>query len=553
MVGGVVPVAERLVVQRDGDGAAFPGFQVHPGKALEFLGGAEDFGVRLGDVDLHDLIPGALAGVFHRQGHPLGRGGQVPVGEGGVAQPVAEGERHRHTGGLIVAVAHIQALAVFHGAARTAEVLIRRVVLAVHRPGLGQLAAGVGLAGQHVQQGARPGLAAQPRPDQRLAMALPAGLHGAAAAEHHRHMGVGAVYRQQQVQLVLGQLHAAAVHAFALLNLIQTQEQQHHVGFGRQFHRLGLQGRVGLAEAVKALGIAHAVQTALAESLQKAVHPGDVDHAGARALVAGGSGKIADDRHPGRRVQGQQTGLVFQQHDAFFRRLAGQGVVGVPVNGLGGLVQRLGGGVRQGQQFLQPGIDVRLRDFALPHGFHQFPHRVQARGGHFQGGTVLDAQGVVVGPAPVGDDGAGKAPGVPQDLFDQVGVLVGVGAVDQIVAGHDGPGFSLGNGDLEVGQVEFPQGALIHHRIGGHAAQFLAVGGKMLGAGGHAVCLDAADVRGGHLAGKVGIFGKIFKVAAAQRAALGVEAGPQHNGHLLGGGFLPQRTADLFPKGFVPA
>ena len=160
---------------------------------------------------------------------------------------------------------------------------------------------------------------------------------------------------------------------------------------------------------------------------------------------------------------------------------------------------------------------------------------------------------MVIGAAPVGDHGAVKAPIVPQDLLKKMGVFVGIDAVDHVVAGHDGLGFALGNSDFKVGQVQFPQGALIQDGIGSHAAQFLVVGGKMFGAGGHAVCLDAADVRGGHLAGKVGIFGKIFKVAAAQRAALGVEAGPQHNGHLLGGGFLPQRTADLFPKGFVPA
>ncbi len=160
---------------------------------------------------------------------------------------------------------------------------------------------------------------------------------------------------------------------------------------------------------------------------------------------------------------------------------------------------------------------------------------------------------MVVGTAPVGDDGAVKAPGIPQDLLEQMGVLVGVSTVDQVVAGHDGLGMALGDGDLKVGEVEFPQGALIHHRVGGHAAQFLAVGGKMLGAGGNAVLLNAADVSGGHLARQVGVLREIFKVPSAQRAALGVQAGAQQYGNVLRSGFLAQRPADLLAQGRVPA
>ena len=40
-VGLDVPVAERLIVQRDGDGLALSGFQLHLGKALQFLFRAE--------------------------------------------------------------------------------------------------------------------------------------------------------------------------------------------------------------------------------------------------------------------------------------------------------------------------------------------------------------------------------------------------------------------------------------------------------------------------------------------------------------------------------
>ena len=94
-------------------------------------------------------------------------------------------------------------------------------VLQVQGPGLGQLAAGVDLAGQHVEERARAGLAAQPGPHQALAVAGPAGLDGGAAAEHDDQPRVGAVHGQQQVDLVLRQLHVAAVEALALLHFVQ--------------------------------------------------------------------------------------------------------------------------------------------------------------------------------------------------------------------------------------------------------------------------------------------------------------------------------------------
>ena len=78
-------------------------------------------------------------------------------------------------------------------------------------------------------------------------------------------------------------------------------------------------------------------------------------------------------------------------------------------------------------------------------------------------------------------------------------VLVGVGAVEPVVGGHDRAGLSLLHGDLEIGQVHLPQRALVHHGIGGHAQHLLAVGGEVLGTGGNALLLYAADEASGHL------------------------------------------------------
>ena len=109
-----------------------------------------------------------------------------------------------------------------------------------------------------------------------------------------------------------------------------------------------------------------------------------------------------------------------------------------------------------------------------------------------------------------------------QDILQQMGVLVGVGAVDEVVAGHNGFGMCLFDNNLKAGQVQLAQAALVHHGVGRHTAQLLAVDGEMLGAGGDTLGLDAAHIACGHLAGEVGILGEILKVAAAKRAALGV-------------------------------
>ena len=309
---------------------------------------------------------------------------QIAVGKICVGKPVTEGIRHRHFGRLVIAVTDVQAFAVLHIAAVLAEILVAGVVLTVQGPGFGQFAAGVDLAGKHIQHRPCAGLARKPGPDKALAVAGPGGFNSGAAAQHNHNMGVGPVYGQQQINLVLGQFHIGPVKSFALFDFVEPQEQQHHVCLAGQGDGLGLQGGVGLAAAVKPLGIAGAVQAAALEHFGKAVHTGRVDQAGPGALVPRGLGKVADDRHLGGGVQRQDAAAVFQQNHAFGRGFAGQGVMGVPINGSGGIFQRGGGGFDQGEQFFQPGVDIHFADAAVLDSLDQFPHRIKPRGGHFK-------------------------------------------------------------------------------------------------------------------------------------------------------------------------
>ena len=160
---------------------------------------------------------------------------------------------------------------------------------------------------------------------------------------------------------------------------------------------------------------------------------------------------------------------------------------------------------------------------------------------------------MVVGAAPVGNDSTIESPFLPQDIHQQVFALVGVGVVHLIIRRHDGFGTGFLYHDLETRQIQFPQGALVQNGIACHAAQLLTVGGKVLRTSRHAVCLNAPDVGGCHLAGEVGVLGEILKAASAQRAALQVEPRSQQDVDPICGGLLTQHPADFFAQRRVPA
>ena len=456
-------------------------------------------------------------------------------------------------GRFVVAVADVQALAVLHVLLFAREIPGRRGVLVGQGQSLGQLAAGVHPAGEHVHDGTGTGLPAQIGVQHCLAAADPARFHHAAGAQHHHEVLVGLRHSFQQLLLVLRDADVAAVQAFALAGLVQTHAEHHHVGLAGQCGGLFHKGRVGGAAAL--IPCAEACQRDVVRlgGVLQVVHAGSIHRAGACALIAGRLRKITDEGHALPGLEGQQVILVFQQHHAFGGGTAGQRMMGVPVEPLRcGLDCRIGG-EHQLQQLVHPGIHRGFRQTALLHGLHQPLGRAKAGAGHFQCGAFAHTLHMVVGAAPVGDHGPVIAPLAVQDILQQVMVLVGVGAVDPVVGGHDALGPALFHGDLKAGEVQLPQGALVQHAVAGHAAQLLIVGGKVLGAGRNAHRLDAAHIACCQLAGQVRVLREILEIAAAQRAALGVQAGAQDHIDAVGSGLLAQRFADLLAQGGVPA
>ena len=122
-------------------------------------------------------------------------------------------------GRFVVAVADVQALAVLHVLLFAREIPGRRGVLVGQGQSLGQLAAGVHPAGEHVHDGTGTGLPAQIGVQHCLAAADPARFHHAAGAQHHHEVLVGLRHGFQQLLLVLRDADVAAVQAFALVGV----------------------------------------------------------------------------------------------------------------------------------------------------------------------------------------------------------------------------------------------------------------------------------------------------------------------------------------------
>ena len=106
---------------------------------------------------------------------------------------------------------------------------------------------------------------------------------------------------------------------------------------------------------------------------------------------------------------------------------------------------------------------------------------------------------------------------------------MGVFAVELVVRRHHRPRLAFLDGNLEVFQIEFPQGTVAYLGIVLQTVDFLVVGGKVLDGSSHAIRLDATHVCGSHFARKQRVFRVILEIAPAERIAVQVHArGEEH-------------------------
>ena len=383
-------VVGRHILRGEGDGhlLGVTGLQqTRLGKACQhhmgFLDAAD--GVGCGVVDLHHVLACHSAGVFDLHGHLDGAVGGLVVGngllKGGVRQTIAEGILHSlcvggfiadaggvvHIAGLVEAVAHIDALGVFHvvvlevGISKVACVPVSRSGGQVVGVGIRQAAGGVHLAGQDLAHGVEAGRAkaADPQGGINGVILQKAQFHGVGGIDEDDHLTKTlCLDESQQVFFILRQFQiVSAVVGLAVTGgvhiLRQVAALAAHAGEGDDGHireSLGVLqqlvgvlggGHLGRGEvgALKALLGSTADAGFLVEIHQLLVdrEPGvgqtrdqvnvgrGITCTGAAAAVDGVDRAVAKQVDSGALCQRQSVVLVLQQNGTLLHQLLRHG------------------------------------------------------------------------------------------------------------------------------------------------------------------------------------------------------------------------------------
>ena len=126
-------IGKGAKIKGDRHSFGLAGLQLYFGEAFQFFVRAHQPGFLVVDVDLDGLFagPAPRVGYVDRYGQAVdifeggGRDPGIAVGKAGVAQPVAEGEQHRHGLGVVVTVADEEPLC---------EVRLGEVAAGAHGP-----------------------------------------------------------------------------------------------------------------------------------------------------------------------------------------------------------------------------------------------------------------------------------------------------------------------------------------------------------------------------------------------------------------------------------
>ena len=153
-------------------------------------------------------------------------------------------------------------------------------------------------------------------------------------------------------------------------------------------------------------------------------------------MEPGGFGHIPDQGDPGAGGQWQAS-LPIDQKDSGSLGDAPCHLMMVPYLVCGqvpiGVHVRVVGQLGQPCHLFGPGVQVGFVQAALLHGLGNLAHGVVSGLRHLQGGAIGGCGDCTVGAAPIRDHHAVEAPLFAQDVLEQVGILVGIGAVDHVV------------------------------------------------------------------------------------------------------------------------
>ena len=175
-------------------------------------------------------------------------------------------------------------------------------------------------------------------------------------------------------------------------------------------------------------------------------------------------------------------------------------------------------------------VEAGLRDLAVLHGFFQRGVEVVVVAGHLLIEAGEGGWDGAVGCAPVGDDPALEVEVLLEDLVEEVVVLAGVFAFDEVIGAHDAGGVGDADGDLEGEEVGFAHGLVVELDIDHGAAGLLIVEGVVLDVVHDVLREDAFFERAGQGSGEDGVFAGVLEVAAV--AGLAGDVGAAADGHV---------------------
>ena len=211
---------------------------------------------------------------------------------------------------------------------------------------------------------------------------------------------------------------------------------------------------------------------------------------------------------------------------------------------------------RPQHQLQHPPGGIVHRAFRQRTGLHGFLHlffHVAAAAGHTQVTPCPEPFDSVVHGAPVGDHHALKAPFPAQNAGEQLFMVAAMGTVEFGIGTHHRGRLSLPDGDLESGEIQLPQGALVQDTVRGEAAKLLGVGREVLETGSHAPALHPADKARRQFACQKRVLAEILKVSPAQGVAFQIRPGAQYQPHPLFSRFFANGRTDALQQIGVPA
>ena len=292
-------------------------------------------------------------------------------------------------------------------------------------------------------------------------------------------------------------------------------------------------------------------ETGVLEAVQQGYGVSPVDIAGSGAAGNEIVGSTSKECNLASSIE-RKDALVLQQHHTFERALASHGCVSRKVRIIAeGISLGLGAAGHQFKASADAYVQLGLSERAvLDCGHYLLVLQVRTWLEHIVAGRNL--RGAIVTAVPVGHHGALEAPFITKDGGYQVITLGSVGAVYLVIGGHNRPGLSFLDSDLESLQVYLALRALTDHGIVACSVCLLVVICEMLYCRSHVVFLDATHVCGGRLAGNHRIFRIILKITAVKWMAMDVQRRGQIHIGTVFVHFLSHCSTNLLYKFLVP-